>query len=282
MTGKHVGKLQAFVMRGISLSGFDWVGYGYRLLGADTIKFERDFFCLRFGEDAETPCREFIDCEEISLNIRRLLRALPQPIKKAGKWTYTRDSVLLPEAVVPVLYRTLWAGTRCRVCLQRHRSLRSSGTTSADGRQAKHGSQDYVLTSRQVVHNVQSTTCRAILEGIPKPGIVEEECLNEVQEYFVKRGGPPLQLKRQLRCLEWDDEKGTWLLGGSFPLINMSPGVLEQAKGSSSAVLPEKCCGMHRRSTVFRDGVENRVSAASYKPLLCSASGAMPGDCPDL
>ena len=104
---------------------------------------------------------------------------------------------------------------------------------------AKHGSQDYVLTSRQVVHNVQSTTCRAILEGIPKPGIVEEECLNEIQEYFVKRGGPPLQLKRQLRCLEWNDEEGTWSLGGSFPLINMSPGVFEQAKGSPSTVLPE-------------------------------------------
>ena len=69
--GKHVGKLQAFVMRGISLSGFDWVGYGYRLLGTDSIKFERDFFCLRFGEDAETPCREFIDCEEVSLNSRQ-------------------------------------------------------------------------------------------------------------------------------------------------------------------------------------------------------------------
>ena len=236
--GKHVGKLQAFVMRGISLSGFDWVGYGYRLLGTDSIKFERDFFCLRFGEDAETPCREFIDCEEVSLNIRRLLRALPQPVKKAGKWTYTRDSVLLPEAVVP--YFTGHSGRHTLPSLSAAAQVAKEqrdylGRWSA----AKHGSQDYVLTSRQVVHNVQSTTCRAILEGIPKPGIVEEECLNEVQEYFVKRGGPPLQLKRQLRCLEWDDEKGAWLLGGSFPLINMSPGVLEQAKGSSSAVLPE-------------------------------------------
>ena len=137
---------------------------------------------------------------------------LPQPVKKAGKWTYTKDSVLLPEAVVPY-----FTGHPSRHTLP---SLSAAAQVAKEQRDyldrwsaAKHGSQDYVLTSRQVVHNVQSTTCRAILEGIPKPGIVEEECLNKTQEYFVKRGGPPLQLKRQLRCLECNDEEGTWSLG---------------------------------------------------------------------
>ena len=53
---------------------------------------------------------------------------------------------------------------------------------------AKHGSADYTLTSRQVVHGVQTSVCRAILEGSPAPGIVEEEQLNEIQELFSKRG----------------------------------------------------------------------------------------------
>ena len=78
--GKHVGKLQAFVMRGISLSGFDWIGYGYRLLGTESLKFERDYFCGRFGEDWSTPLKGYINSEEVSLHVRSLLQRLPQPI----------------------------------------------------------------------------------------------------------------------------------------------------------------------------------------------------------
>ncbi|CAE7568785.1 unnamed protein product, partial [Symbiodinium necroappetens] len=83
--GKHVGKLRAFVMRGISLSGFDWIGYGYRLLGTESLKFERDYFCGRFGEDWSTN----------------------------GKWTYVRDNMLLPEVVIP--YFTDHSGRLARI-----------------------------------------------------------------------------------------------------------------------------------------------------------------------
>ncbi|CAE7029843.1 unnamed protein product [Symbiodinium sp. CCMP2592] len=236
--GKHVGRLQAFVMRGISLSGFDWIGHGYRLLNSEALKFERDFLCVRFCGDRDTASQGFIDNEEVALNIRKLLQELPMPVKKSGKWTYSRDSRMLPEAVVP--YFTGHSG--------RH-TLPSLAAAAGVGKEprdylgrwsaAKHGSQDYVLTSRQVVHHVQSTTCRAILEGLPAPGIVEEESLNEIQDYYAKRGGPSMQLKRQLKCLEWDDERGSWALGGTFPLISMSPGILEQAKGDPGAKLPE-------------------------------------------
>ena len=99
---------------------------------------------------------------------------------------------------------------------------------------AKHGSADYTLTSRQVVHGVQTSVCRAILEGTPAPGIVEEEQLNEIQEFFSKRGGPPLQLKKRLQVMTWDSAAGSWKLGGSFPLIKMTPDVFARAQGIQS------------------------------------------------
>ncbi|CAE7280515.1 unnamed protein product [Symbiodinium sp. CCMP2592] len=66
--GKHVGRLQAFVMRGISLSGFDWIGHGYRLLNSEALKFERDFLCVRFCGDRDTASQVFIDNEEGDLH----------------------------------------------------------------------------------------------------------------------------------------------------------------------------------------------------------------------
>ncbi|CAE7351322.1 unnamed protein product [Symbiodinium sp. CCMP2592] len=267
--GKHVGRLQAFVMRGISLSGFDWIGHGYRLVNSEALKFERDFLCVRFCGDRDTAHQTFIDSEEVALNIRKLLQELPMPVKKSGKWTYSRDSRMLPEAVVP--YFTGHSGRHTLPSLAAAAGVAKEprdylGRWSA----AKHGSQDYVLTSRQVVHHVQSTTCRAILEGVPSPGIVEEESLNEIQEYYVKRGGPPLQLKRQLKCLEWDEERGSWALGGTFPLISMSPGILEQAKGDPRAKLPEETIGPASAYSLMSHTADGREICFAYNAQGCS------------
>ena len=58
--------------------------------------------------------------------------------------------------------------------------------------------------------------------------------MNEIQEFFSKRGGPPLQLKKRLQVMTWDAAAGSWKLGGTFPLIKMTPDVFARAQGSQS------------------------------------------------
>ena len=84
---------------------------------------------------------------------------------------------------------------------------------------------------------MQTSVSRAILEGTPAPGIMEEEQLNEAQEFFSKRGGPPLQVKKHFQIMTWDVADGAWKLGGVFPLIKMKPEVLARAQGSQSVKL---------------------------------------------
>ena len=93
------------------------------------------------------------------------------------------------------------------------------------------GSNDYTLTSRQIVHDIQSRICTALLEGQPAPGIIEEELLAELANH---PGSTEGHLAGH-RVLKWDGAKGAWCLGGKFPLIHMKPEVLQSAKGEPLA-----------------------------------------------
>ena len=93
------------------------------------------------------------------------------------------------------------------------------------------GSNDYTLTSRQIVHDVQSRVCAALLEGQPAPGIIEEELLAEMANH---PGSAESHLAGH-RVMKWDNAKGAWCLGGKFPMIQMKPEVLQNAKGEPLA-----------------------------------------------
>ena len=231
--GKSVGRLSAFVMRGVCLSGFDRLGAGFQLLADARLSFKRDYLCVSFCDDWETARQGFLEPECVALYIRRVLKTLKTPVQQGGHLKLASNESLLPEEAV-----TYFTGHSGRRTLP---SLAAAAGVSKDLRDflgrwsaAKHGSADYTLTSRQVVHGVQTSVCRAILEGSPAPGIVEEEQLNEIQEFFSKRGGPPLQLKKRLQMMTWDSAAGSWKWGGSFPLIKMTPDVFARAQGSQS------------------------------------------------
>ena len=77
---------------------------------------------------------------------------------------------------------------------------------------ARGGSNDYTLTSRQIVHDIQARVCASILEGHPAPGIVEEELLEDLANH---PGADEGHLAGH-KVLKWDDAKGSWCLGGKF------------------------------------------------------------------
>ncbi|CAE7268938.1 unnamed protein product, partial [Symbiodinium pilosum] len=94
---------------------------------------------------------------------------------------------------------------------------------------AKSASSTYVQTSRQVIHQVQSAICTSLLEGVPKPGYIEEELLQDLNEFGVARGLTNGLLIKAHTVLEWDRESQTWSLGGKFPAISVEAASLDRA-----------------------------------------------------
>ena len=48
--GKKQGTLQGFILRGVSLTGYDWLAAGFQILQSDTFKFPRDFLCVHLDD----------------------------------------------------------------------------------------------------------------------------------------------------------------------------------------------------------------------------------------
>eukprot|EP00439_Symbiodinium_sp_Y106_P004796 s6147_g1.t1 len=75
--GKRVGQLQGFVLRSISLSGYDWLAAGVNLLQTDDFKIPRDFLFLRLTDGWEVHSREFMDGEgAYVLTARQVIHAI--------------------------------------------------------------------------------------------------------------------------------------------------------------------------------------------------------------
>ena len=88
--GKRVGQLQGFVLRSISLSGYDWLAAGVNLLQTDDFKIPRDFLFLRLTDGWEVHSREFMDGEGVACHIRRTLAELRAPRFQEGTWGFPR------------------------------------------------------------------------------------------------------------------------------------------------------------------------------------------------
>ena len=234
--GKKVSVLQAFVMRGISLTGYDWLKEGYNMLHSGELSWSRDFLAVPFNDSWETQCKEYLEPEGVALHLRRLVQALPTPTKRDGKWGVSNATLLVPRDVA-----VFWTGHSARHWLP---SVAAAAQVSEEHRDfigrwsaGKGGSNAYVLTSRQVVHSVQVKVCTFLLEGSPAPGYVEEELHQSILEFCAARGLDTHFLKRH-QVLSWDALAGCWSFKGKFPLLSVAPEHLPAALGDPKAKVP--------------------------------------------
>ena len=234
--GRKVGELHAFVSRIISLSGFDWIAEGVKLLGAETLAWSRDFLCPAFSREWDTPSREYMSAEGLALQLRRLLQHLPTPVRQQGVWKVSR------ELLFPGQLANFWTGHSARHVLTSIAAALGVGKDRRDylGRwaYAQHGSQDYVLTSRQVVQGVQNFVCRSIILGHESGGYSEEELFWAIKAHADSLFLEGAEIVKASDLLQWDDVQKTWKLGGAFPSFNVSPERARQAAGDIDAQLP--------------------------------------------
>ena len=154
--------------------------------------------------------------------LRRLLLTLPTVVRRGGGLALNHGNLLISPEMA-----SFWTGHSARHTLPSWAAAAQIPKESRDylGRwsYSKHGSQDYVLTSRQVVHRVQKDVCRFLLEGTPSPGLVEEELMERVKAFAVRVNAGPITTARRHNVMVWSLNLGAWHLGGTFPLLEVGP-----------------------------------------------------------
>ncbi|OLP89616.1 hypothetical protein AK812_SmicGene28909 [Symbiodinium microadriaticum] len=228
--GRKVGELHAFVARTVGLNGYDWLGEGYKLLSASALSWSRDFLCPAFSAEWDIPAKGFLDAEGLALQLRRLLKHLPTPVRQQGIWKVAREMA------------NFWTGHSARHVAT---SLAAALGVSKDRRDylgrwayAQHGSQDYVLTSRQVVQGVQNFICKCLIVGHTDGGYTEEELFCTMRSYAEALHLAGNEIVKACSVLQWDDVEATWKLGGNFPSFAVSPDRVRAAAGNMGADLP--------------------------------------------
>ena len=232
--GKKQGTLQGFVLRGVSLSGYDWLATGMSLLQSDEFKFPRDFLCVHLDDKWQVSSKDYLEPEGVASLVRAVLRALHAPKRVDGKWGLSKTVHLVPENLV-----TFWSGHSPRHVLPSlaaavgipEERINFLGRWAA----AKSASSTYIMTSRQVVHQIQAQICQAILEGQPAPGLVEEELFQQMQQHVISKGGDGSHASAGHQVLTWDSASSSWSLRAKFPAISVDPSVLQQATGTTSS-----------------------------------------------
>ena len=271
--GKPVGRLQAFVSRATSLTGFDWIRAGCGLLRDAELDFQRDFLCVNFEHGWTTAQREYVGADGVAVNIRSLLKQLRAPVRgNNGMWQASRPGSLVPEELL-----TFWTGHSGRHTLP---SLAAACGVSKSQRDflgrwaaAQHGSFDDILTSRQVVHGIQSSVCRTLLEGTGPPGYVEGELHTLMQEHVNAAQGQRHVVRARHTVMEWDESHKTWKLGGEYPMLRVRPEVLPAVRGGS----PDERAVMEAVVEEETAPYYVTISRSGFRSLRCQA-GTMLGD----
>ena len=234
--GRKVGELFAYISRSAGLSGFDWLTEGMRLLASEQFSWSRDFFCPAMNDSWNVQKNLILEAEGLAILLRRMLGCLREPTVKNGAWATSRG-LLVPDKL-----RTYWSGHSARHTLPSIAAALDVGKDRRDflGRwcYAQHGSQDYILTSRQVVHGIQNLISKTVLEGNTDGGYIEEEVLAGVKQACADLALDQQTILRRHMVSKWDSAAKCWKLHGRFPHIMIPPDQLQGASGDIGAQLP--------------------------------------------
>ena len=176
--------VKIFVARSLSLTGWDWMHRGFTLW--KRWETARDFLLFVPKGDYSGPTSQMLPSSRVTLMMREILRDLPVPIYKEGRWKFVQGISLYPGRL-----EQFYTGHSCRnfmpsVCA----ALRVSkpdrdylGRWLIKGE----GSAEYVRTSREVVHRLQLHVARCLITG--EPFVYDEvESLDALGTFALKLG----------------------------------------------------------------------------------------------
>ena len=181
--GKKLRVLPTFIHRWATLSGEDWLAEGMLLMGAEQFRGARDFFLPISTRDFE-GCRpkmaSYSECSGLS---RSLMLDLFVPVFRGGSW---KESDVKLMTFPSPLY---WSEHSERHWLPSAAADSRVPKDSRDfiGRWKPGQSNDYIITAKQVVLDVQQQVLEAIFkEG--EVGVDDSEVLSGLQAFADRRG----------------------------------------------------------------------------------------------
>ena len=219
--GKQVKETPIFVARRISLTGVDWLQYGFELWSDLNLK-GRDYFAPSADHKLENFVGKFASTEKVAAYVRHVLMNLATPVKGRYDGWKLREEISMFDGVT-VMH---WTGHSMRHVIPTIAAAIDIGKEQRDyvGRWHinMHQSVDYIHTSRQIVQKVQESVNRAICEG--DPSYDESELMEEYACFLQVKGRRPSDWMRQHSV--WRRVDGSYQIGGKWPTID--PEILEE------------------------------------------------------
>ncbi|CAE7272830.1 unnamed protein product [Symbiodinium sp. CCMP2592] len=182
--GRRAREVPVYVGREVSLSGNDWLQVGFALFKMPEVYWERMYFLPFPSADWTGGVKKHLSPEMLNVCIKRVLAELSVPQRGEHAWVKSSMS-LLPQELLPY-----WSGHSARHWLPSWAA--TLGVSKPDrvflGRwqAGAHESNEYIVTSREVVHRVQMQVVEGAAVG--HSGIDERPLLNELQEFANTRG----------------------------------------------------------------------------------------------
>ena len=211
--GRRAREVPIYVSREVSLSGHDWLQEGYNLFWREEIYWERMYFLPFPSSDWEFGTKKHLSPEMLNVCIKRVLSELALPVRGERHWRKS-DVSLLPHELLP-----FWSGHSARHWLPSWAAMLGVSKPDRDflGRwqAGAHESNEYIVTSREVVHRVQMHVVEKINCG--HQGVDEQPLLDEIQEFGNARNVSFARGASRHRVWRTNDDGHRALLLG-FPL----------------------------------------------------------------
>jgi hypothetical protein len=199
--GKKVLTVDLFLWRGCGLTGVDWFCQGLELF--KLANFPRDYFLPKMS--SELFLKVEMSYSICAGNSRSLLKMLGKPVQVQDGWEMDLQQPLCPGSV-----SGLWTEHSERHFLPSVAAALGEDTERRNylGRWGidRHASSDYVLSSRQIVLELQEKAVNYLHHG--KPGFDEFEILSAVRSRAERDGHPQPEAVREAHTVLLGDPSG--------------------------------------------------------------------------
>ncbi|CAE8728235.1 unnamed protein product [Polarella glacialis] len=186
--GRRVRWLKGYVSSKASITGNGWLATGLIIWQGEGFAFDRDYFLPEPNVDFSGCRAKPSDWSSTSARSRALFRELRQ-VKFDGStwdWDGVLPLVLHPQALL------FWTDHSERNVLTSVAAFLNVSKADRDflGRWSPDGSDDYLRTSRQMVHKVQELVAQGIRDSFVPGGLDLEDSLgdNGLYEYLLSKG----------------------------------------------------------------------------------------------
>ena len=182
--GKKVLEVGFYVHRHASYSGQDWLAIGLSIWQSEDFAFSRDFFVPRCGPGEDLPVRKMASACFMSGYNHHLLLCLFEPRRSGSGWGATGERLIVSPGHLH------WKEHSERHYLPTVAAAADVPKEKRDytGRWGlgRHQSDEYILSSQQIVREVQVAVLRFVSHG--DPGFDETEVLDGYRTALIAAG----------------------------------------------------------------------------------------------